>query len=84
MQPKLKVVPQETIEIEHGIPVPKRDNSKKKIYPWEKMLVGDSFVYSHKIASAYPVIRAANERFEGTRKFHVAEREGIVRIWRIK
>lgn len=74
-------------EIERGVPVPKRNQSRRESkYPCAEMEIGDSFFIPAgqvKAPAAYAVAVSANKRFP-ERKFVPRTVEGGMRIWRVE
>ena len=82
---------QKKFEIEKGIPIPKR--RRPSIYPYEKMEVGDSFVFSDVYsrinqAKAGCSIRAWKKHSplpdKDSRIYITRKVDNTVRIWRIQ
>ena len=77
------------IEIEKGVPLPCKVS--RRIYPFDKMVVGDSFLVELKEgADSIPQkqkVYLAKWRFQQVypeRKFQTASCQNAVRVWRIK
>lgn len=73
-------------KIEKNIPLP-QNVTKKKLYPFEKMLVGDSFFIkletTKKLNSKRSTLRTLAYR-QNPKKFTVRQVDGGLRCWRIK
>ena len=77
------------IKIEKGVPLPNRIS--RRIYPFDKMLIGDSFLVKLnnevKISIQKQKIYLAAWRFSQVHpetKFTTASYQNEVRVWRIK
>ena len=68
--------------IDHGIPLPPRNNGRETLYPWREMGVGDSFFVAE-IAGKVMSIRAATAGFRLGVKFAARSVEGGSRVWRV-
>jgi hypothetical protein len=77
------------ITIENNIPIPPKGRGRKRIYPFEKMSIGDSFYVPAKKANAVRYCahfyRSRNKDFHFTTRSEKGADGGYgVRVWRIK
>ncbi len=68
------------ILIEKGIPMPRRDHGNAK-YPWLRMEVGDSFLWSGPANSVHNNAAAASRN---GRKFKARKTDAGYRVWRVE
>lgn len=74
-----------TIQIDKGVPLPKRRLPSEPMYPWRSMEIGDSFFVEKRGASMTKQALAAGKA--SNRKFitRSVEENGVtgIRVWRI-
>lgn len=70
------------IAIEKGIPMPASQAGRHRLYPWNEMEVGDSFLMPvTRGQTALNQCQKASARYG--RKFSVRKVEGGYRVWRV-
>ncbi len=76
------------IQIDHGIPIPPappqgrpRGASGKRVYPWRKMAVGDSFVFPGDLRDAWQRVHA--RKIHDSYRYEPRRLDGAIRIWRV-
>lgn len=71
-------------QIEKGIPLPEKKENKSEKYPFDDMVVGDSFlVPSAERSAVTPRVAYYHEKFPD-RRFSSRKVNGGVRVWRTK
>lgn len=71
-------------EIEKGVEMPVRASRAPK-YPWAEMQNGDSFKHPLSLSSAVSSANGARKiKGNENKKFVAREKDGVVRVWRVK
>ncbi|GLS19200.1 hypothetical protein GCM10007874_22170 [Labrys miyagiensis] len=88
VQAKHRVVKQVgAYEIERGIPLPSRTNSRAEKYPYSHLEPGDSFFVADKQPKTFHSgISTRNKAGDAKYKAAASEKDGVsgVRVWRVK
>ena len=69
------------MQIDSGLPIPKRRGSKKSKYPWKDMKVGDSFLMEVKTSASGASLANRAGKIYGM-KFACRKTDEGVRVWR--
>lgn len=73
-------------KIQKNVPIPsKTAHGRKKVYPFEKMEVGDSFaVPLIKTKTVTSAVSQENKKYKGERRYTIRVIKNKTRIWRIQ